>query len=147
MQSQTGRSSFNFFDIEKETGYTNGERVIYYDERERERENMRRRTPHTRIPRVPRFLKHKKTAAAFRWWYVVCIRYTVLHVLLFKPVQMNHVDDNFSFFALSFFFIILQLSIILSRNIIWANIYPAADRHCHQVESFMMTDPIGSLFL
>ena len=67
MQSQTGRSSFNFFDIEKETGYTNGERVIYYDERERERENMRRRKPHTRIPRVPRFLKHKKTAAAFRW--------------------------------------------------------------------------------
>ena len=40
MQSQTGRSSFNFFDIEKETGYTNGERVIYYDERERERERI-----------------------------------------------------------------------------------------------------------
>jgi hypothetical protein len=40
MQSQTGRSSFNLFDIEKETGYTNGERVIYYDERERERERI-----------------------------------------------------------------------------------------------------------
>jgi hypothetical protein len=34
---------------------------------------------------------------------VVCIRYTVLHVLLFKPVQMNHVDDNFFVFALSLF--------------------------------------------
>lgn len=56
MQSQTGRSSFNLFDIEKETGYTNGERVIYYDEREREREYEKKETTHTHTE-SPAFFK------------------------------------------------------------------------------------------